>query len=236
MRTLLHPEDHVVGSRPAGCAIQMEWASASLQRRPDAPAPEGVLMRWGLIPFFARGQAGKYSTINATTERLGSGSVWRTCWSRGQRALMLAGGLYEWHLNEAAEKHPYFIQLPERPVFAFAALWDRSVRADGEAIESCAVITMPGNELMRKIHKTGAHPHRMPAILREEDYSAWLLGSKEHAFEVLQPYPANHMVAHRVSRRVNSPTNNDESLLTPVNTPIPRTPDLLDESAARPGN
>jgi putative SOS response-associated peptidase YedK len=47
---------------------------------------------------------------------------------------------------------------------------------DGTAIESCALITLPGNELMRHIHNTGAHPFRMPALLAKEDRETWLTG------------------------------------------------------------
>jgi putative SOS response-associated peptidase YedK len=57
---------------------------------------------------------------------------------------MLARGFYEWHLNEAGQKNPFFFHLADQDVFAFAGLWDRSIKADGSAIESCALITMPG--------------------------------------------------------------------------------------------
>jgi putative SOS response-associated peptidase YedK len=94
-------------------------------------------------------------------------------------------------------------------------LWDRSFKADGTAVESVAHITMPGNELMRKIHNTGAHPYRMPAILRKADHEAWLHGSFTEARAVLQPYPPNHMFAFEVSTRVNSPKNNSADLIAP---------------------
>jgi len=176
----------------------------------------GVMMRWGLIPFFAKGVPPKYSTINATIEKLDNGAVWRGPWNRGQRCILPAAGFYEWHLNEAGQKHPCFIHLADQDVFGFAGLWDRSVRADGTAVESCTIITMPGNELMSRIHNTGNNPHRMPAILAPADYDAWLKGGAADARAVLGPYPQDVMVAYEVSTRVNSPKNNDERLIEPV--------------------
>lgn len=181
----------------------------------------GDMLRWGLVPFFARGVPGKYSTINAQLEKLESGPSWRGPWKRGQRCIVTAGGFYEWHVNEVGQKHPYFIHLTNQPVFGFAGLWDRSVAEDGTAIESCAIITMPGNDLMRSIHNTGNNPHRMPAILSPGDFEAWLGGAPADAREALRPYPAESMSAYRVSTRVNSPRNNDERLIDAVDDPPP---------------
>jgi putative SOS response-associated peptidase YedK len=83
-------------------------------------------------------------------------------------------------------------------------------------IESCALITMPGNELMRRVHNTGANPFRMPAILEQADQEAWVSGTKEQAKAVLKPYPEDVMVAYQVSARVNSPKNNDDELILRV--------------------
>jgi putative SOS response-associated peptidase YedK len=93
------------------------------------------------------------------------------------------------------------------------------MKTDGTAIESVVHITMPANELMKSIHNTGNNPHRMPAILRPEGQEAWLTGADEDARAVLRQYSAEHMGAYEVSTRVNSPKNNDESLIAPVGMP-----------------
>jgi putative SOS response-associated peptidase YedK len=173
-------------------------------------------IRWGLIPFFAKGEAGKYSTINARIETVDTAASYRGPWKRGQRCLQVATGFYEWHMNTEGSKAPYYITIVDQPVFAFAALWDRSVKPDGTAIESCVHITLPANELMRDIHNTGNNPHRMPAILKREDQEAWLCGTVEDARMTLTPYPTGLMLAYEVSTRVNSPKNNDASLVEPV--------------------
>ena len=173
----------------------------------------GTMMRWGLIPFFARGEPPKYSTINASLEKVETGPTWRGPWKRGQRCLLPASGFYEWHVGEDGRKQPFYIHVADQEVFGFAGLWDRSVKADGTAVESCAIITLPANALMAEIHNS---KKRMPAILRREDIEAWLSGAPEEARAALVPYPADLMVAYRVSPRVNSPKNDDPELIEAV--------------------
>jgi putative SOS response-associated peptidase YedK len=178
--------------------------------------PEGVTVRWGLVPFFTRGELPQYSTINARIETLETAASYRGPWRRGQRCIQLASGFYEWHVNVHGRKAPYLITVADQELFGFAALWDRSVREDGTAIESCVHVTMPANELMAEIHNTGNNPHRMPAILRAEDREAWLTGTPEEARAVLKPYRADLMHAYEVSTRVNSVRNNSPDLIEPV--------------------
>jgi putative SOS response-associated peptidase YedK len=178
--------------------------------------PVGMMMRWGLIPFFAKGEPPKYSTINARIETVETAASYRGPWQRGQRCIQVAAGFYEWHLDANGRKSPYLIHLADQEAFGFAGLWDRSFKADGTAIESCTHITMPANALMRDIHNTGNNPHRMPAILRKEDHEAWLNGSIDEARAVLTQYPADLMVAYEVSSRVNSPKNDGPELIQPV--------------------
>ena len=173
-------------------------------------------LRWGLIPFFAKGEPPKYSTINARIETVETAASYRGPWKRGQRCLQVASGFYEWHVDADGRKFPYYIHLADQECFAFAALWDSSAKADGSAIESVVHITMPANELMADIHNTGNNPHRMPAILREEDHEAWLAGSVDEARAVLRQYASDLMVAYKVGPRVNSPKNNDAALIEPL--------------------
>lgn len=178
--------------------------------------PQAAMVRWGLIPFFAKGEPGKFSAINARIETLETAACYRGPWRRRQRCIQPASGFYEWHLDSHGRKGPYLITLADQEVFGFAGLWDRSVRHDGTVIESCAHITMPANELMANIHNTGRNPRRMPAILRREDYEAWLHGTAAEARAVLAPYPSGLMVAHAVSTRVNSVRNNSPDLVEAI--------------------
>ena len=107
---------------------------------------EAAMARWGLVPFFTRGEVPKYSTINARIETFETAASYRGPWRRGQRCVQLASGFYEWHVDEYGRKAPYLITVADQELFGFAALWDRSVKEDGTAAESCVHITMPANE------------------------------------------------------------------------------------------
>lgn len=176
-------------------------------------ARQGLHMRWGLVPFFAKGVAPKYSTINASIERLESGPCWRGPWKRGQRCVLVAAGFYEWHVLPDGKKRPYYITCADQPVFCFAGLWDASRTAEGAELVSCTIITMPPNPLMAEIHNA---KQRMPAILASEAIDTWLSGNAEDAAGALRQYPAEAMAAHPVSPRVNTPRNNDSTLLQAV--------------------
>jgi putative SOS response-associated peptidase YedK len=180
--------------------------------RDQAGERESLLMRWGLIPFFAQGEPPKYSTINATIEKLETAPAWRGPWERNQRCIMPCAGFYEWKLMEGGRKQPYYIKPANEETFAFAALWDKSITPGGEKILSCAVVTMPANELLREIHNS---KFRMPAILQREHVEAWLTGTKEEARAALATFPSDEMIAWPVSSRVNSPRNDDPALIQP---------------------
>ena len=173
----------------------------------------GALMRWGLIPYFARGVPPKYSTINARVETVQTAASYRGPWTRAQRCLVVAKGFFEWQVQaDGKTKVPFFIHVNDQEVFAFAGLWDSSRTDAGDTIESCTHITVPANRLVGEIHNT---KHRMPAILAKDDREAWLKGTADEAWSTLKPYADEHMVAWPVSTRVNSPKNNDASLIQP---------------------
>ncbi|MGH8142555.1 MAG: SOS response-associated peptidase [Steroidobacteraceae bacterium] len=173
-------------------------------------ARQGLHMRWGLVPFFARGIAPKYSTINATIEKLETGPCWSGPLKRSQRCILPAAGFYEWHVMPDGTKKPYYITCADQPVFGFAGLWDTSTAADGTETLSCTIITMPSNTLMAQIHNA---KRRMPAILAAQDIDRWLSGSIDDARAALKQYPADAMVAHPVSTQVNAPKNNHPGLM-----------------------
>jgi putative SOS response-associated peptidase YedK len=171
-------------------------------------------LHWGLIPFWAKGVAPKYSTINATVEKLQDAATWRGPWKRGQRCIMPALGFFEWQVQaDGKTKQPYYITLNDQEIFGLAGLWDSSPGADGVTVESCTIVTMPANKLMREIHNV---KQRMPAILAKEDRDTWLSGTPDDAFHVIRQYPDTHMLATPVSKRVNTPKNNDAELIAPI--------------------
>jgi putative SOS response-associated peptidase YedK len=179
----------------------------------DGGEREGLMMRWGLIPPFLKGEVPKYATMNARVETMEASPAFRGAWNLGQRCIVPAAGFYEWQMQVGAPKQPWFISLANQEIMPFAALWDRSVKADRTVVESFAIITLPANEFMAGIqHET----QRMPAILRMDDIDVWLGGTPEQARAALIQYPGEQLRAHRVSSRVNSPKQDDERLLEEI--------------------
>jgi len=205
--------------------VRTEWRfPANFNTAPTQEVPairardgnrESALLRWGLVPYFAKGKPGKYSTFNARTETLASSACFRGPWKLGQRCIIPALGFYEWHVNADGTKQPYYIHLDDQEIFGFAGLWERA-KLDSETIlESCTIITMPANSLMAGIHNSKT---RMPAILTRGMRDIWLFGSPDAAAAALVTYPDERMIAYPVDLRVNSARNNDETLLDPLQT------------------
>jgi putative SOS response-associated peptidase YedK len=176
-------------------------------------ALEAIPVRWGLVPFFSRGEPSKgYSMHNARSETLSTAGAFRTAWQRGQRCLIPATGFYEWHQDEHG-KAPFFIRDVEERGFLFGGIWDRSIREDGVVVHSCSIVTLPANELMADIHNIGSFPGRMPLILPPGDCADWLAASPVAAGNLIRAFPSGMMFAYRVATRVNNARNDDASLL-----------------------
>jgi hypothetical protein len=124
--------------------------------------------------------------------------------------LVLADGFYEWQ-KTANGKQPYYIRMEDGSPFAFAGLWESW--KNGSEIRSTTIITTDANDVVAPIH------NRMPVTLHPEDYELWLdpdFDEKEPLTTLLEPYPAEAMEAYPVSRRVNSPSNNEPSIIESV--------------------
>ena len=128
--------------------------------------PRASLMRWGLIPHWAKDMSVGSRMINARAEAVAEKPAFRAALRR-QRCLVLADSFYEWQ-REGKAKRPMRIKLESGEPFAFAGLWDSWGTPAGETIESCTIITTEPNGLLRPIH------NRMPVILPREVEEAWL--------------------------------------------------------------
>ncbi len=166
------------------------------------------IMRWGLIPSWAKDPAIGNRMINARAESLPEKPSYRGP-LRYHRCLILADGFYEWRAQPGG-KQPMFIHLKDRTLFGLAGLYDVWQSPDGTPLITCTIITTEPNALMAPIH------NRMPVILPREDFAAWLDPERTNAAQVmplLRPYPAEQMACYPVSRRVNSPANDDPTLI-----------------------
>ncbi len=170
----------------------------------SAARREFVLLRWGLIPSWAKEPSIGNRMINARAETVSEKPAYRAAFRR-RRCLVVADGFYEWQRAGRA-RQPYFIRMRDDSPFAFAALWEAWEGADHSYIESCTILTTEPNDLMRPIHD------RMPVILPPEHYAAWLDPACEDAASLqplLRPNPADVMRAEPVSTYVNNPKHDD---------------------------
>ena len=160
------------------------------------------LLRWGLIPFWAKDPKIGYRMINAVGETVTNKPAFRAAFRR-RRCLVLADGFFEWR-KAGKKKIPTYIFLKSRETFAFAGIWETWKAPDGETVRSCAIVTTKPNAFMEQIH------NRMPVILSEETEALWLDPMTEAAGvlePLLMPSPAELMDSYPVSDLVNSPKN-----------------------------
>lgn len=178
---------------------------------PDTGEREIAIMKWGLVPYWSKTMKLKYSTINASADKLTSSAVWREPFRR-RRCLVPADWFYEWPVVDGAKQARAFSLKDDSP-FAFAGIWDRwKDKETGEILESFAIVTIDPNEWMAKYHD------RMGVILKPKDYQRWLEEGEEHAqpVDLLRPYPEEEMKSWRVSDEVGNIRNNWAELIEPV--------------------
>lgn len=179
--------------------------------REGSDGREGVLLRWGLIPFWARDVSIGARLINARSETAAEKPAFRAAFRR-RRCLVVADGFYEWQKANGG-KQPFFLRLREARPFAFAGLWEQWQGDEGPAIESCTLLTTEPNDLIRPLH------NRMPVILSPRDYDLWLdlqVQQPDRLEPLLRPYPAAEMEAHAVGRWVNNPAHDDPRCIEPL--------------------
>ena len=173
---------------------------------------ELAIMRWGLIPFWAKDSKIAYSTINARAETLTTAPAFREAVKR-RRCLVPADVFFEWQKLDAKTKQPYAIALKYTDIFAFAGLWERwKDKATGEPVETYTIITTDPNDLMEPFHD------RMPVILRPDDYERWLAPADPARLpiDLLRPYPDDEMAAWKVGKDVGNVRNNRPELVEPI--------------------
>jgi putative SOS response-associated peptidase YedK len=160
------------------------------------------MLRWGLIPSWAKEESVGSRMINARAETLAEKSSFKRL-LHNKRCLIVADGFYEWAQEPGTKsKTPMYITMKGHDLFAFAGLWDSWHAPDGEQLRTCTIITTEPNELMAPIH------NRMPALLLPDALTNWLdpeVQDEQALRGLLKPYPAELMMARPVSRLVNNP-------------------------------
>ena len=168
---------------------------------------ELVMLRWGLIPFWAKDPSIGNRMINARAETVAEKPSYRNAYKH-RRCVVLADGFYEWH-REGDVKIPYFISQANGEPFGLAALWEKwQDKESDETIQSTTLITTDANDFMQTLH------HRMPMVLDPARADRWLGGANDMLEDAAKNSPK--LRAWPVDRRVNNARNQGEELIEPT--------------------
>lgn len=205
---------------------EMPWFEPTFNAAPQSTQPvvrlnrdtggrEIALLKWGLVPSWAKDAKIAYTTINARAEDAPTKPAYREAFKK-RRCLIPADAFYEWKRIDAKSKLPYAFALNTGEPYAFAGLWESWRPKDGEPLETFTILTTDPNALVEPMH------NRMPAILEPRDYDRWLdanPGTSDPSrppVDLLRPFPLEKMRAWRVSQRVGNVRNDDAALLDVV--------------------
>jgi len=201
----------IEGDMPPRYNIAPSQPVAAIRQSSRGPERRFAWMKWGLVPYWAKDASIGYRTINARAETAADLPAFRES-LRKRRCLIPADGFYEWQ-KIGKVKQPFCFTMSDDGVFAFAGLWDRWKDGEGNAVETCSILTTTPNRLLEDVHD------RMPAILSAEDYELWLDPGEqrvESVAELLKPFDSTRMKRYPVSTRVNNVNNDDEECAAPT--------------------
>jgi putative SOS response-associated peptidase YedK len=188
---------------------------------PPGPVRELRVMRWGLVPSWAKDISVGSRMINARAETVAEKPAFRAAFAK-RRCLLPADGYYEWQPPPAgtkAPKQPFFICRPDRSVLAFAGLYelwrDRSLPRQDPAswLWTATIITTTAPDELGEIHD------RMPMVIDLASWADWLDPGNTDAADVkalLSPAAASGLISYPVSPAVNSVRNNGPELIEPA--------------------
>ena len=173
---------------------------------PDDRLPNGygfTLLRWGLVPSWAKDPNVGNRMINARSETVAEKPSFRYAF-KNRRCLIIADGYYEWRSADG-QKQPFYIHQTDFAPFAMAGLWEawepKRTEATSTGLETCTILTTSANRLTQSVH------HRMPVILPPEDHDLWLSKATPptNLIKLLKPAAEDVLAMYPVSKLVNSP-------------------------------
>ena len=175
------------------------------------------MMKWGLLPHWAKDDKIAYSTFNARSEEFTSKPTFRDPWRRSHRCLVVTDGFYEWKkLDEKGKnKQPYAIAMANGGQMVMAGLWSLwKSPANGEEILSCTILTCRANKAMSQLHD------RMPVILDDADWPKWLgeeAATEAELLALLRPCTDEALKIWPVDKAVGNVKNKGQQLVMPLN-------------------
>jgi len=174
-----------------------------------------ALMRWGLLPYWVKDPKTFPLLINARGESVLDKPAFRNAMRR-RRCLLPTDGFYEW--REGTPKRPYFVRAKEgpnglAPPLAFAGLWESWTGANGEEIDTAAIVTTTANRTLAAIHE------RMPVFVAPEAFDLWLDCANVDvnvAAALIRPAADALLEAYEISSAVNRVANDSPALITRI--------------------
>ena len=182
-----------------------------IRQHPKEPRRAFSLMRWGLIPSWAKDMSGAAKMINARAETAHLLPAFRDA-MKSRRCLIPADGFYKW-ARTGNVKQPFCFEVRDGELFAFAGRWERWRGPGRDWIRSCSILTTTPNAVSAQVHD------RMPKILDKADYELWLdsgftdVAALSH---MLKPLEASNMRSYPISNRVNQVSNDDPECALPT--------------------
>ena len=187
-----------------------------IRLNPDTRQRSLDVLRWGLVPYFTKDLKKATRPINARAETVAASAMFRAALTK-RRCLVPADAFYEWKTLPDG-KQPYAIARTDGAPLAFAGLWESWRDPAGEILRSFAILTTTANADMAPLHT------RMPVILEEDDWRAWLGEIDRDPLSLLRPSPEGVVRTWPVSRAVNSVRNNGPALLDRIDDPAAAPP------------
>ena len=184
-----------------------------LRYDPDAKTRTLSMMRWGLIPGWAKDDKIGYSTFNARSEELAGKPTFRGAWKAGRRCIVPVTGFYEWQKITPKEKQPFLVRRSDGKIMGLAGLWEERKREGGELQRTFTIVTTSANKFMSKLHD------RMPVILDQKTAPAWLnedATSLEEAAGMMKPCPDEWLSMVPVDKRMGNVKHCQEQFCKPM--------------------
>jgi len=192
---------------------------AVVRRRGEGGGEEGgrelSMLRWGLIPSWAKDIDFGAKTINARAETVAEKPSFRSAYKH-RRCLLPADGYYEWikAQGDQSGKQPYLFAREDGAPFAFAGLWERWSNPDGSGdVQSCTIVVREAGPF------TGPYHHRMPVIVKPDDYGVWLGEGEVTPAEVsgVMAEPNEEgLITFAVSKQVNNVRNDSPACIEAI--------------------
>ena len=173
-------------------------------------APRGELLRWGLVPTWAKDPSIGSKLINARLETAAEKPAFRRAFEH-YRCLIIADGFFEWRRSPGGPKQPFHITRDDHEPFAFAGLWSIWHGDERRTLRTCTILTTAANPAIAALHE------RMPVILTPGHERDWLDldAPGDRLREILAGLPARHTELAEVGFAVNDVHNDGPQCLDP---------------------